>query len=593
MVSRSQKSSRVDLPKLAETMKKDYQNLQSYRMKLYDAVCEFAGSNYGDNDVCNPVNLLSLYVKIIMGTLVGAEPRMMVSTFDRTLKSMIGTFEKWGNRRLVQMGYADVLRQQVQDALFLVGIAKTSITAPAESRFSGYHKAVGQPAISNISFQKFCCDTRAVKFSECQYLGHKYCALLEDVSQSKLFDKKARKQLVPRRDKMFNEGGDEVLESIGRSQFDDGYRDYVELWEVYDSLDRVIITFDADGDFETPLLVQDWVGPECGPYDFLMFLEVPGNLLPKSPIMDLIDMHREMNSHWKKLNNQASRAKEVVFYRDAEDGSKVQDAVDGTMVQSNSPDLVKAVSVGMGPNVPVTNWTMNGMQQFSRFAGNLDALGGLQSQADTASQEKLVTQSASNLVNAMGVRVAACSQRQMLALAWFWWMHPEETMESTYSPQAASEFQIARKLDPLDRYGKRFEDMEITIDPYSLQSQTPQTRVMMIDDLVKNFILPTLPLFGQPGVSDLLDAYIRLKAKYTNNPDMIDLLEKLVGVQGPSEAAAQNPQGPQGGPEETIHTRVSRPGMSDEANQQVIMQSMANGQMAGPTASNLGQMGAA
>ncbi len=585
-----------DLSKLVTAMEKDYQTLQIFRENMVKHASESAGGNYGPNNdkVETPINLLSLYERIIMGHLVGADPRMMVSTFDRALKSMAGPFEESANKKLVKMKFGDTLRIAVKSASYLMGIIKVSITAPDEARFDGY-KQMGEPGISNIAFEDFVCDMRAKKFSECSYMGHRYCILLEDAKKSVRFKKTERAKLQPKSDSVFNEGGDEKVSAIGRGGHyaQDGFNEYVEVWEIYLPREKKVVTFDADGDFEDALLVQDWIGPDCGPYHFLFFQEVLGNLMPKGPIMDLINMHREANELWMKLANQASRAKTVTAYRDEDEANKIKAAKDGDFVQQTNPDMVQEKVVHSGPNQMVANWEMNLINTYSEQAGNLRALGGLASQADTATQEKLVTQSASNIVNAMGTRVTQFSQDVMNAFAWFSWKSPHEEMKQSYAAPGVPDIRIERRLGPEKRFGTRFEDMDVRIDPYSLQHITPQNRIMVIDDVVKNFVIPLLPMFSQPGIGDLLNTYIRLKAKYTNCPDLIDLIEKLTGVQGPAETAANPTQpGQPAGEQETIHTRVSRPGMTDQAQQQVLQQLMAGGeaQPGGQGAQGLGQM---
>lgn len=568
----------VDLPRLVKVMKDDYQALQIYRENLFDAVAEFAGGDYGENKKQNPINLISLFIRVVTGHMIGSDPKLMASTFDRQLKAFCASFEDDTNRRLLKMNFGDVFKTAIVDALFLVGITKTSIVAPTEARFAGYGKAMGEPGICNIAFQDFCCDMKAKKFRECAYLAHRYCALVDDVKQSKMFKKKQRLKVVAKEDSLFNEGGDERIESIGRGDYlGEAYHDYCELWEVYLPREQIVVTFDADGDYEEPLLVQDWIGPACGPYNFLSFLEVPGNLMPKSPVMDLLCMHKEFNLLWKKLNNQASRAKTNTAYRDAEDANRVNNAKDGEAIHLSNPDAVKEVVVNSGPNVNVANYMMNGMNTFNEQAGNLRALGGLSSQADTATQEKLVTQTASNLVNSMGYRAVTSAQEMMRSLGWFFWHNPRAEMKSSFAAPGVPDIRIQRTVTPMQRFGKPFEEMDIRIDPYSLQARTPQNSIAIIDDVVKNFIVPTLPLFSQPGVSEFMMEYMKIKAKFTNCPEIMDLVEKLVGVQGPPEQAAGNEREM---PDETVRTyeRVSRPGMTDQGNQQVLQQMMAGGQ---------------
>lgn len=580
----------LDLPMLVTDMKASYQEMGPYRKRLMLHARESAGGNYGSNPVDNPINFLSLYERIMMGHLVGGDPRMMASTFDKQIKSMVGVLEEDCNRGFKKLGLRDVLRTAVRDALYQVGILKVALTAPAEARFGGYAKSVGSPAMSNIDFTDFVCDMRAKKFKECSYLGHRYCLLYEDVKKSTVYNRKARSAIVPKSDDMISTDGEDRLSSIGRGYSHSAeFEEYVEVWELYLPRRNQIVTFDADGDYETPLLIQDWVGPACGPYHFLSYCEIIGQLLPKGPIMDLINLHIEQNTHWKHLNNQATLQKSVVFYQHAEDAQKAENAKEGDFIKSNSPDSVQEKVVHSGPNQNVVAWVGLGSDFMNELAGNIRALGGLGSQADTATQEKLIVSSASALVNAMGQRVHQFTQDVMRAYSWFRWKHPRETLKGPYAAPGG-EATMERSVEPIERFGTDFEAMDINIDPYSLMAQTPQGKLQAIQMVMEKYIIPLVPMFGQPGVGELLETYIRMVAKLTNTPEIIDLVEKLVGMQGPAEEQAEPAQSM---PNETTRTyeRVSRSGMSDQGHRQVLTQ-LASGGQPNPDApaGGLGQM---
>jgi len=582
----------IDLPKLKGVIDNDYKSLEVYRKNLVYHVREFCGSHYSDNgsEGENPVNLISLYIRIISDYLVGSDPRMMVSTFTKQIKPYASTMEDWSNKQLVKMRFADILRTAITDGLFLTGITKTSLTAPAQSRFNGYTKP-GDVSISNIAFKDMVFDTRAAKFNQCDYIGHYYDVFYEHVKNSSLFDKVQRKKLVPKDENYTGLTGEEDLADIGRggSPNHEEYEDKVRLCEVWMRRQNCIVTFDADGDCEKPLMVQKWIGPECGPFDFLSFAEVIGNLMPKGPVLDLIDMHNSFNKLWCKTDNQADRQKKVVAFRNAEDAKRLQDAVDGQWVQADDPKNIAEISTG-GADPSVANWAQQTYQMFSEYAGNLKSLGGLGSQSNTATQEKLVHESASNLIQAMGGRVMDFTQRRMEGLCWYWWNSPRQKMNSSYSVPGLPDISIDREVHPLDRLGTPFSDLDIQIDPYSLMRQTPAGRNNEIDSIVLKWILPALPLFNQPGVSDMLAEAIRMKARYTNNPDLITLLEKLLGVGGPPEGQSPPEQAPM--PAETTrnYVRESKPGMTDQGHQQVLQQLMAGGQPGGQGAGGLGQM---
>lgn len=584
----------VDLQKLTTAIDRDYLALEIYRDNLVKHVKEFVGKHYSDNgsECENPFNLISLFVRIISDYLIGDDPRFMASTFTRELRPYASILEKWGNKELTRLGFQGILHTAVRDATFLMGWVKVSLAAPAEARF-GYAKQIGKVSIANVDFDDMIFDTRARRFSEVDYIGHYYDVFYDDVKDSSLFDKKAKLKVVPREDKTMTTTGGERLREIGRGGVpnSDEYYEKVTLCEVWLRRENIVVTFDANGDRERPLMAQKWVGPHCGPYiEPLSFSSVPGSLMPKSPIMDQIDMHNSMNLLWSKVDNQASRAKKITLYKDASLAKRIQDAHDGDLIQSEDPQGVNELSLG-GPDQNTSTWMGIIYQMYSEYVGNLKSLGGLGAQSDTATQEKLVHASASNLIQAMGGRVVDFSERVMNSLGWYWWNSPRQEMKSTYADPRVPDVEIERNLTPYKRFGVPYEEIDIKIDPHSYIRQTPQMKVRSIDNLL-GMIIKVLPAMGQPGVREMVAEWVRLHARWENNPELEVLLEKLQGVEGPSPDQELSPQQESpDAPQETVHTRVSQPGMNDQAHMQVLQQMMASGTPTpGTQAGGLGQM---
>lgn len=593
---------KVDLPKLRGAIEEDNATLEVYKNNLVEHVREFCGSHYSDgpdathpDNPTNPVNLISLFIRIITDQIVPSDPRFMASANATKVRPYASVYESHGNRKLLKMRFADILRTAIVDASFLMGVVKTAITAPAQARFGGYEKVVGEVTMDNIPFENMVFDATATKFKSCDYIGHYYDVFTEDIKNSKLYDPKAAKLVIPIDDRVMDDKGNPLIGQIGRGQRANNarYYDKSRLCEIWLRRENIVVTFDAEGTSERPLLVQKWFGPECGPYKFLSFGDVLGNLIPKGLICDLIDMHREFNLLWRKMGNQASDQKTVFLYKDSRLAERHKEAEDRQYIQSDDPAGIQP-SATPGPDANVFNYAMASYNLFKQFAGGLDTLSGMGPQADTATQEKLIHASASKQVEALGSRVQAFAEELMGmdGIGWYWWNSPSEEHKSTYQAPGVPDVSIERSVTPQMRFGIPADEIGIQVDVYSFIRQTPQMRVKGLDDTMQ-IITKFLPLFNQPGVGEALAEWIRLRAKYMNNPDMNVLLEKLLGIQGPPQDQ-ESTQQPEGAPEETIHTRVSRPGMTDEGNMQAVMQRMAGGEMSMQgDQQQLGQMGAA
>jgi hypothetical protein len=584
----------IDLPKLREVIRRDYAELQSFRKNRVEHVAEYLGNHYGTAKQENPLNVISQFVNTVVRQLVGGEPRAMCSTFDRKLRPFAEAMQDDLAIRLKALKYGEVLRKKVLDAMFLMGITKRSIIAPNEIRFGGYARVAGEVGISTIDFEDFVFDTSVSCFADAEYMGNFYYCRLDDVKDSKLFKASARKNLQPSEPRLYNEGGDPRMVTLGMSAIgnNERYEEYIRLCEIWLPRYGTILTFAVDQESEEPLLEQEWVGPESGPYDFLSLQDAPGKSIPKAPIMDLIDLAKSINTHWKHLDNQASQQKDIVAYQDEGDAEKLQRAGQGEFLSLRNPAAVVPIKM-FGINQELATWAQMEREAFNKQSGNLDALGGLGTSAKTYGQEKLINESSSGLIAAWSARVIASAKSDMEALGWFFWNNPHQTLESTYQLPGMPDVTADRSVSPQARAGIPWSKMQLDIDPYSLSFTPPNMRVAILDQMVKEIFLPLAPMFAQPGIGELLEKYIRLKAKYVNMPEIVELAESIIGSQGdPQVQPGGPPQMP--GNDTTTHERVSKPGMTDKGNQQVLQQLMAGGESeAGAGGMGLGQMGAA
>src|SRR5688572_916111 len=124
----------------------------------------------------------------------------------------------WMNQQLVRQDFAEKLRRLALDALFSIGIAKTSIATTEDAAQYGWNVKAGQPMLSRVNLDDFVYDHMARGFDECRFIGHRYCVPLEVARENPHFDKKAREMLVASEHDEYNHDGDERIAQIGRGQ---------------------------------------------------------------------------------------------------------------------------------------------------------------------------------------------------------------------------------------------------------------------------------------------------------------------------------------------------------------------------------------
>lgn len=544
----------------------------------------YAGAHWGpEGRVCkdDPVNLIGMYVGIVGQALLANTPRVMLSTFDRAQKPAVEAMQDWANAEVERTQLTTTLQRCVLDALFCVGIAKVGLATPSDAAHKAWSLAAGHPFCERVDFDDWVFDVHARDFSECAFMGHRYRVPLDTVRDSSLYTK-ARKDLTPSVDRLHNEQGDERISVLGRGWLtgnDEEFEDMVDLWEIYLPRHRLVLTLADDyltGAQTAPgtgeaLRTQNWLGPDTGPYVTLGFKIVPGNAMPKAPVQDQWFLHEAMNRAVRKVVRGMDRTKVLTLVQaQAEaDAKRVREADDGDLVRMDNPDNFRQLL--MGPEAVQTGVAVSTQlyQLFNQLAGNLEVLGGRGSEAKTAHQEELLNQNASAGVQDMQQATVAFIAKVFKNLCWYWWNHPKAVYQSNYTLPGHPEYSTVRELHPhnpqspehqarvaqgaMMRKG-RFEDLQLSVDPYSLAHATPESRVADLDQFMTQVFIPLAPLMQQQGIALDLQSYLKKRAFYRNMPDLPEIL------------SIQEPPSPDGGGGRTATGGQGQPRMPTSTN---------------------------
>lgn len=568
------------------------------------AVEQYTGPRYTDEgdyraQAQEPINLISQYISIVGRNLIAKNPRVMLSTFDRSNKPAVSAMQTWSNNKLVEMHFAETAQRVVLDALFAIGILKIGLATPADAATYSWNLKAGQPFACRVDLDDFVYDIHARDFSEVSFIGHRYRAPLELIRDSSLYSK-GRKDLVASADPMYNLEGDERVSTMGRGYIagnTEEFEEFVDLWEVYLPRHRLVYTFAdddvagatsvRDGDVAEALRCQTWVGPDNGPYHILPFGIVPGNAFPKGKIPDLIDLHLFANNSYRKLIDQTERQKTLLLVQGGamEDGNRIQKASDGEIIRCDNPAASVEAKHG-GADQQTIQMFLNCHQMFNELAGNLALMGGIAPQSKTATQDKMLNENSAGGIADMQDTTITFVSEAVKSLCWYWWHDPYLTMKVNHSVPGLPQISTVSKITPQQRTGA-FEDLDIKIDPYSMQHSTPQSKLGMINQIVKELWLPMSQQAAQSGVTFDYQTFFKMVSQLTDTPEIMDFLT----IQDPPnpETGTGTPTQQPGG--ETVHTRVSMPGRTDKGNEQNMIAQTAGVDNGG--ASKNGQMNGA
>lgn len=566
----------LHLDRLCEAIYRSRQDLERFRVERLEAVRSYLGSHWSDegSPTARPLNLLALYIQVVGRSLIPKAPRVTLTTFVQKAKPAVATMEAVANKELQRMGIEDTFQRVVTDALFSIGICKVSLVDPAHSSLWGWDIKAGEAFAERIDLDDFVFDTHARDFREASFIGHRYRVPLSVIKDDPLYSPQ-RKDLQVSDDENYNREGDERINSLQRSvnQSGDEYEEMVDLWEIYLPRHKVLVTLTNDCVLdslggtsgvqfsEEPLRQWEWVGPDAGPYHFLAFGCVPGNAMPKSPIQDLIDLHTVTNELYVKLMRQGERQKEILTVQGAadSDGNRLMNANDGEIIRVDNPEKMKVATFG-GPNQANLQFAIHLKDMYSYMAGNLDAMGGLAPQAKTLGQDKMLNESASRTVQDMqGTSINFVSE-VCESLCWFWWHDPFKINKVEHQIPNMPETAITRVVHPKGKSPRKmgpggylvpagmerdadWEDLELAVDPYSLQHQTPAAKVQAIMGVVQQVIMPGMPIIQQSGATFDIVKLLKVLGKYSSLPELSEFVTMGEPPTAPDQAGGAEAPG--------------------------------------------------
>jgi hypothetical protein len=567
---------------LCSSMRKSLLVMKRYRENYKKLIRLFAGADWSDNaaDLRRPWNGIGLYCMIVSRALINDNPRGMLSTWRTEYQRDVWTAQEWGNRQFKKINLGDQIHRAVNDALLWMGIIKTGITSPIDSERMGFRTWAGEVFSMAVSPDDYLADVFAKNFDELAYEGHRYRGGVE--ISNRYFKLTGDEKLTGTSPKQFNLEGDERAELIGRGYLSGGadeFNEATDLWEVHVKAHNAVLTFRSqDGGApagEADLLeANEYVGPYCGQYTKFGYVPVQSNLFPKGPAMDLLPLDMSINNQLRKILRQAERCKTQEWFTGAasDDMKRINDHDDGDAVQINRPNEIISRTMGE-PNPKLLMVAAQMMQIFNKIAGNLDTMGGLARMAGTAAQEQQLNTNASGSLAMLQQLTTRKVAEVMENCFWYWWKDPLGVMHATYKGiRSDPTLSVERVLHPSDRQQLAWEDLDVTVDPYSLTNNTPQSKLQHIRSLIQASI-PIMQFLQQQNVVPDAMFWMQKEGEYANNPDIQRLFRMQEPVPGSTPQSSD--QGATKSPvSQRTYTRKNESEQTDEGMQDDMIQRM-------------------
>ena len=571
--------------------------LKDAREKRVEFIRQYIGKHYSTKGTEEkvPLNLLELTVNTYTNAMVAQTPSASVTTQFPQYEPVAYSLKIAIDHLAQEINLGDTLRKATVDSLFSIGVIKTGINYSKSIELGGFTHDVGQPYADVVQLDDLVFDTSAYSWEQCCFIGDRVKLDIQDVKQCGLYSKSVVKKLMPLDKNDRNQEATEGERSSNLSnneEHPDGETIYgqCQLWNIWLPKENLIVTLADQEGLDEPLAVEEWHGPETGPYDVLDYSYVPGNILPLAPMASLIDLHDITNRLFNKTVRQAERQKTILGYTGAgsKDAERIIMANDGESIRMDDPKSAQEFKFG-GPDQINVGYVATARQYFSMFAGNLDSIAGLGPQADTAKQEQLIKESSSQRMAAYQSRVVEFATKIVKKLAFYLWNDPLINLPLT-KPVEGTDIKIPFNFTPEILEGD-FLEYNIEIVPYSLKQQTPSQKVQKMLEMLQ-YYAPYYQFMIQDGLKIDWEEINNIIADYTNLPE----LTKVITTGMPDDNPAVQPVGQpnpkiQGQQKEYMHSYQSQG--SAQGAEGVAMQNMFSAQGGGQNGMNMPMTGAA
>ena len=493
----------------------------------------YAGHGYGDNEeeVDTPLNVYNLALRIYQRRLISGDPRANVRPRSPKVRSEAYELSLACEQLFREINLKDTLKEVVHQGLESVGIVKVAVTPRGMSESQGFLHDAEQPFCDSVLLENFAFDTNAKRWEEIDWCGDRYRLPLDDLSSNQMWDQEVVATLdtkESRQDEDLRQSpGEESVQRMGvrDSVFRDDLRQYVTVWDIWLPREKLLITVpDGKG---RPLRVVQWKGPENGPYHLLRFDPIPGNIMPVSPGGHLESLAKLLNRAIRKLGNQLDRQKTnptvTPHAQNAGDDQTIQDAVDGHVLVVQDPKNIGEIRSG-GIDQQSYAFTQGMISLFSWLGGNLDSLGGLASNAETASQQEMENAGANSLIDELIDKFTGFLNGVMTDLAWYVYSDPQGTRKLVKRVEG-TDWEIPVEWGP-ERRTRSFFLFEFEVDTFSVHNRMPAQRLRMIMDLIPRAmqLAEAKMVFAQVGDELDTEAMWRLMTRYTGLTELSELI---------------------------------------------------------------------
>ena len=530
------------------------------RRERFDAFQQYCGSHYaeGGSDRIVPVNFLALAVMIFVRRLAARSPTAMLTSVNSEIRPLAADFEEALNLIPGEINLVHTLRQWVTEAMFSPwGVIKCGISG-------------GKSFADLVTMDDYFIDMSATRMDTIDFEGNDYWEDFDKIMEDKRFVNKeglSRDERTP-----LGPNGEKRTQQIAVDQVMTTYKDKKWLRDIWIQDKGLLVTMTVRD--KRIIREVDLDELRHSPYHKLSYNSIPGQLMPLPSVALWRDLHDLGNSLFRKLAKGADSQKTCLgFLNDDEGVQSFKNSRDGDGFKFTGPDPKILKAGGIDPNTMM--FFLQTRDLMSYFAGNLDSLGGLGAQAETAAQDKLISGAASAQLDDMGDQTVTATEEVFKALAYYEWTDPVKK-RVLMKKVPGVDWTIPVEFGPAQRRNAKFGSFYIKLDVHSMQKDSPSVKLQKLRALVQEFILPLEPAIQSSGGFIDVKAILRRAGEYANFPEadeFVVFVDLPMSERGPASGAAAH------APSTTTrnYTHSSSPASNQSKTSQMMQQLMNAG----------------
>ena len=417
------------------------------------------------------------------------------------------------------------------------------------------------PVVSRIPQSRFFVDPAAVSMREARFMGHKWIRDKDDLLQMAKdspeagWDAKAIEEMATTSDK----------EELGRKTSDYPNRDEVVCYEVWipeytpeespgesegfhGAIFTLAVAASEDDDKLRARFIRKprpYYGPRRGPYVMFGVYRVPDSIYPLSPLVALEGQVSELNAHAEAAAISAEKYKKLILVDDTDPKlpQRIKSEKDLFVIPVSGLERQRVLQAEIGG---MTAQQLSYMQlsrdRLDRNSGISDAQRGTVEGRGTATENQIAAEAGTTRVAYLKQQFADAVQSVLERVAWFFYY--DDRVAMPIGPEGAEAMGMEEPWliggDHDKDSGATFDDLELEIEPYSMERTTERTHqrntLQMFEVLMNTApAMPQMPWVNWKKVLDRIGDAL-------NIPDVAEMVDVDMAISMAGAPPQEDPQ---------------------------------------------------